>query len=104
MGCPACLQEAAFPQPWGLMDSASAAFQPSSALHLLTAQVTYLPAPGWHLLSFQGRWFGVQRRRATGNPQLAANARWAGRGARPSAEGIPTGRQSRTQQFEASTH
>ncbi|WIA29129.1 hypothetical protein OEZ86_011640 [Tetradesmus obliquus] len=37
--------------------------------------VAYLPAPGDHLLRYQGRWLCISRRRATGNPQLAANAR-----------------------------
>lgn len=40
-------------------------------------QVTYLPAPGWHLLRHRGRLFAIARRRASGNPQLAVNARWA---------------------------
>jgi hypothetical protein len=37
--------------------------------------VAYLPAPGDHLLRYQGKWMCISRRRATGNPQLAANAR-----------------------------
>ncbi|KAF8072923.1 BCS1 [Scenedesmus sp. PABB004] len=37
--------------------------------------VTYLPAPGDHLLRHRGRWMLISRRRGTGNPQLAANAR-----------------------------
>jgi hypothetical protein len=28
------------------------------------------------MLTYKGRWFGVARRRASGNPQMAANARW----------------------------
>lgn len=39
------------------------------------AAVAYLPAPGFHLLMHKGRPFGVWRRRAAGNPQMAANAR-----------------------------
>jgi hypothetical protein len=46
-----------------------------SAGSAAAARVTYLPAPGTHLLRFQGRWFAVSRRRAPGSPQLAANAR-----------------------------
>lgn len=39
--------------------------------------VTYLPAPGDHLLSYKGRWMLISRQRNSSNPQLAANARWA---------------------------
>jgi hypothetical protein len=38
--------------------------------------VTFLPAPGDHLLSYKGRWMLVSRQRSSGNPQLAANARY----------------------------
>lgn len=37
--------------------------------------VTFLPAPGDHLLSYKGRWMMISRQRTSGNPQLAANAR-----------------------------
>ncbi|KAF6266677.1 P-loop containing nucleoside triphosphate hydrolase protein [Scenedesmus sp. NREL 46B-D3] len=37
--------------------------------------VAYLPAPGDHLLRYRGKWMCISRRRAAGNPQLAANAR-----------------------------
>jgi hypothetical protein len=37
--------------------------------------VTFLPAPGDHLLSYKGRWMVISRQRTSGNPQLAANAR-----------------------------
>lgn len=39
--------------------------------------VTFLPAPGDHLLSYKGRWMLISRQRLSGNPQLAANARYA---------------------------
>jgi chaperone BCS1 len=38
--------------------------------------VTFLPAPGDHLLSYKGRWMVISRQRTSGNPQLAANARY----------------------------
>jgi hypothetical protein len=38
--------------------------------------VAFLPAPGDHLLSYKGRWMLISRQRTSGNPQLAANARW----------------------------
>lgn len=40
--------------------------------------VTFLPAPGDHLLSYKGRWMCISRQRSSGNPQLAANARCVG--------------------------
>jgi chaperone BCS1 len=47
----------------------------TAATDAATPSVHYLPAPGDHVLRYKGCWVWVRRQRASGNPQLASNAR-----------------------------